>query len=1081
MQFRVLGSFEVVADGGRVIDVGGPKQRAVLAMLCLDVGRISPLDRMIGELWEEPPPTAAATIQTYISNLRRILEPDRLPRSPSTLLVSRAPGYVLDVPIESIDAERFRLAVAAAHLLLGSDPAGARRALDDALTLWRGPALADFAYEPFAQADIHRLEELRLAAVEDRVEAGLRLGDHAAAVGELEALVRDHPLRERMWGQLMIGLYRSGRQSEALRAYQRCSDLLVEGLGLVPSPALRDLEQRILTQDPTLDLSALYGSASLAPSSPLGSVTSATTPSPRSSGTSAPADAAGDGGTTHLVGRADEMTVIRDAIDRAVAGRGTLLFLEGEPGAGKSRLLEEAVRVAHDRGLATAVSRCFEVGETPPFWPFVQATRALGGQLSAARLYEAAGGHLAELTPLFPELGIGNEASTRAALSPHRVANAMVHALRNLTATTPVLIGIDDVHAADPDSVTMLVALADAIADIGVVAVATCRVGAILEDEHLDDVVAALVRLPQARRRTLEPLDVDEVAQLVADVTTQEVDPAIAAALHDRTDGNAFYTVELARLLAAEGLLEPGRERWTDVVPSSVRDVIRRRLARMPDETLQVLRVAAMAGRSFDVDVLARVTGVDLDVLLDELDLAVACGTLTEADRPGRFRFTHVLVRDTIAGALNSLRQARLHGQLADALEELHGHDPEALSEVAYHAVEARSAVGVERALAALRTASAAATAAGAFAGAEAMHRRRLALAEELPDSSVRVEHEQQALGDLAAVVVARRGYQSDDLVPIHRRLSELAERSSPEIAVQTAIGRWVFHTTRGELDEAEAVHAQLTAVLAGAPDPIAPLIVDHSGGILSLHRGDVSRALERFGRCEELLAIIDPGDSGTVLYPGLDQSVVVSHTNFLSIAQWLAGDTAASNATLDRGAAAARRGGRPYSVAFALTFRAYLAAMRHDVERARVDGRHAAEVCEEHGFGFLASMVDVVTGWARAAMGDTDAVPTLEAIDELLVKGRTGGFSTVSWGLLADAHRRLERTDSARELLGRALDFSDRGGEMIWRPELERLWWTLDDDHEDPEPLRKAAALADRLGLVAVRHRCESMLDRQA
>lgn len=1065
MEFRVLGSFEVLADDGRPIDVGGPKQRAVLAMLCLDVGRIAPLDRMVAELWEEPPPTAAATIQTYVSNLRRALEPNRPPRHPSTLLVSRSPGYVLDVPVESIDAERFRLAVDAARPVLDQDPAAARRALDEALGLWRGPALADFAHDPFAQADIHRLEELRLAAVEDRVEATLRLGQHTAAVGELESLVHDHPLRERMWGQLMIALYRSGRQGEALRAYQRCAELLAEGLGLMPSPRLRQLEQRILAQDPTLDTSTVHTRAAAA--------------APPPGRTRAPIGTDGAMGEQELVGRTVEMAVIREAIDRAEAGRGTLVLVDGEPGAGKSRVLDEAVRLARGRGLPTAVSRCFEVGETPPFWPFVQATRALAVQLGARRLSEAAGGHLTELAPLFPELGI--DPATTVALSPLRVAGAMVHALRGLTASTPILIGIDDVHAADPDSITMLVALADAIAEIGAVAVVTCRLGAVLEDEHLGDVVAALVRLPHARRLTLAPLDVEEVAQLVEGVTAHDVDPAVAAALHERTDGNAFYAVELARLLAAEGYLAPGCEPWSDAIPATVRDVIRRRLARMPDATLRVLTVAAVAGRSFDVDVLAHVMRVDVDELLDELDLAVACGTLTEAERPGRFRFTHVLVRDTIAGSLNTVRQARLHGQLAEALAELRADDPGAVSEIAYHALEARSAIGVDRALAALRTAAGAATAAGAFAGAEAMHRRRLTLVAEIADGPARLEQEQQALGDLAAVVVARRGYQSDELVPIHRRLSELAERSSPEVAVQTSIGRWVFHVTRGELDEAETVHAQLTAMLDGAPDPMAPLIVEHSGGIVALHRGDVRRALERFRRCEALLDVVDPDDSGTVLYPGLDQSVVVSHTNFLAVAHWLAGDTAASNATLDRGTAAARRGGRPYSAAFALTFRAYVAAMRQDVDRARVDGRHAAELCEQHGFAFLGSMVDVVTGWARAATGDAGAVSTLEAIDELLVKGQTGGFATVSWGLLADAQHRLGRTEAAREVLGRALDYSDRGGEMIWRPELDRLWWVLDDRHDDVEPLRRAAASADRLGLVSLRVRCERTLDRSA
>jgi hypothetical protein len=769
---------------------------------------------------------------------------------------------------------------------------------------------------------------------------------------------------------------------------------------------------------------------------------------------------------------------VRDAIDQALVGSGTLVFIEGEPGAGKSRLLDEAVRCARELGLAAAVARCFEVGETPPFWPFVQAARVLGGQLSATTMTEAAGGYLAELTPLFPELGA--EHATHHVLSPHRVADAMVHALSTLTASTPIIIGIDDVHAADPDSVTMLVALAQGIADIGAVAIATCRTGATLHDDHLGDVVAALVRLPHVRRVELAPLGVDDIAHLITDVTGCEVDRATAAAVQERTDGNAFYTVELARLLSANGLLGPDHDRWSGLVPTTIRDVVRQRLTRMPDGTLQALRVASVIGRSFDVDVLAEVTGADVDALLDEIDLAVACGTIAEGDRPGRFRFTHVLVRDTIAAALNSLRQARLHGRIADAIESLHGTEPEAASDVAFHRVEARSVIGVGRALDALRTAAAGAASTGALAGAESMHRRRIALAAELPDGGERIAQEQQALIDLTEVIVAHRGYQSDDLVPIHHRLQQLAEGSSFEVAVQTAIGRFVFHITRGELDEADAAHARLSAMLADAPGPMPRLIVEHSGGVLALHHGTTGRALERFDMCEDWLAIVDPGDSGTVVYPGLGQSVVVSHTNFSSVGQWLAGDTATSNSMLDRGEAAARRGKNPYSIAFALTFRAYLAAMRHDVDRAVVEAGRAAAVCDEHGFGFLASMVAVAEAWSCAAQGDAAVVDTLDSIDALLVKGQTGGFFTVSWGLIADAHRRLGRVDAAREVLGRALEFSARGGEMIWRPELERLWWLLDDQHDDTEPLRRAAAMAERLGLVALGRRCEATLAEQ-
>jgi YVTN family beta-propeller protein len=233
VEFRVLGPLEVV-DEGRILRLGSGRQLALVALLLLHANEAVSVDRVVDELWgESPPPTAPKIVRNYISLLRRELG-DRL--------VTQPPGYLLRVEEGELDRERLERAIDGGDL----------QTLTNAIALWRGPPLAQLAYEPFAQNEIARLEELRLAAVEARFEAQLAHGRHTGAIAELEALVQQHPLREGLSGLLMLALYRSGRQAEALEAYQRARRTLDAELGIEPGPALRELERKILTQDESL-------------------------------------------------------------------------------------------------------------------------------------------------------------------------------------------------------------------------------------------------------------------------------------------------------------------------------------------------------------------------------------------------------------------------------------------------------------------------------------------------------------------------------------------------------------------------------------------------------------------------------------------------------------------------------------------------------------------------------------------------------------------------------------------------------------------------------------------------------------
>src|SRR3954447_7691708 len=336
MDFRILGPLEIRQDG-RALPCKGAKQRLLLATLLLRANEVVSSDRLMDALWgDNPPATAPKALQMHVSQLRRLLDPN--------ILVTRPPGYELRIAGDQLDLARFKVTVGRARAAIGrKEPQEAADLLASALALWRGPPLADLSFEEFLQPEIARLDQLRLTALEDRIAADLALGRHAELVAELEALAAEHPPRERIHAQLMTALSRSGRQADALEVYRRMRWRLVEELGLEPSRELKALEQQILVQDPELDL-------------------------PRTGP---------ERDRETLVGRRGELADLLPVVDAAIAGRGAVVALSGEPGIGKSRLAESLARHAAEHSAQVAVGRCWEAGGAPPFWPWVQALQEL--------------------------------------------------------------------------------------------------------------------------------------------------------------------------------------------------------------------------------------------------------------------------------------------------------------------------------------------------------------------------------------------------------------------------------------------------------------------------------------------------------------------------------------------------------------------------------------------------------------------------------------------------------------------------------------------------------------------------------
>jgi DNA-binding SARP family transcriptional activator len=710
VEFEVLGPVEVRRDGV-LVELGGPKQRAVLCRLLLAQGAVVPAERIIDDLWSgDPPPKALGVLQAHISTLRRALEPERAARSPATVLVSRPPGYAL---IGRSDAQQFEeLLQTGMAALADGGAATAVLVLDQALGLWSGSTpFADFADEPWLSAEVARLAELHLVAREHRWAAALDVGDAHSAIPALEALVKEHPLREGVWRLLVLALYRTGRQADALAALRSARATLSDELGLDPSPALQALEAEVLAQSPNLD-------ASIVPA-----VQAAETGDRRVSQTAddpaTPNAGAGGhafGSSRVLVGRDALLAQIDVVAAHAADGLLRTVVISGEPGIGKTWLSDAVAGGLSDNGWRVVQGQCHQSSGAPALWPWIQVLQAL------------ASGH-----PLPDDLAqITTDAPVRSSADAADARFHQHHAIGRYLADTaidqPLLVVLDDLQWADAASLRLLGDLPDLAKQSRILVLAATRTGE--GGEALGDALTRLSR-HEGLRLTISGLSQTDVALVVA-ASGLDVD---AAELTRRTGGNPFLLRETIRSIAMNGV-----GTMLDRVPDTAADLLRERLARLPPEAQTVLQVAAVVGSAIDLELVIAVTAQSEDEVLDALDAAAVTGILS-ISASGGLEFAHDLVRETLYGDMAPSRRTRLHARIVDELEKRPRPDVSAL---ATHA----AAAGPGTAKSALRWAVAAAEQAkGRLAFQDAVRWWKQALraqeqvgTAEFPDSSQRVE-----------------------------------------------------------------------------------------------------------------------------------------------------------------------------------------------------------------------------------------------------------------------------------------------------------------------------------------------------
>ncbi len=712
---RLLGPVEVDV-GDEPLGLRARLPRHLLVALALQPGRVVGTDALVAALWgDAPPDSALGTLQSYVSTLRRALG-DRDRTQP--VLDRRGDGYVLVVPPDAVDTVRFEQLVGTARR---AEPAAAHELLTDALALWRGPALADVASEPFARAAAARLDELRLTAEAARIDAGLALGRHDELVPEIEALVADHPLREGLTAQLMVALYRSGRQADALRAFERTRTALLEELGLSPSAELVALEGAVLRQEvdgpPSVDVAT--GPAAPAP-----------TPTPDASGRPdlPAAVAASRRGASPFVGRSSELDRLEVAWADRDRGR-RVLAVSGDAGIGKTRLVAEvADRVHAAGGIVLWGASTADTGSA--YRPFVEALRPLAtragglgptgpGAAALARL-------LPELVPTGTPAPTGGTGDDRGPLF-----DAVTDLLARVTDGTPTLVVIDDLQWADPASCALLVHLARAPELAHVRLAVTYRTAEAAHPHPSARALADLRRLRLVEQLPLAGLDDDATAALVAALAGDRR-AEVGDDLHERTEGNPFFVEELV----AHDL---SHDRDADRLPVAVVDVVESRLADLDPGHRRTLAAAAVLGRSFSTDLLAPTLGVAVPDLLDAIDAAVEAHLVVEDAPPvGHFAFAHALIRDGLLEGMTALRRGHLHLAASDAIRALGPRD-DLLADRAHHLVAAGDLADAESTVLALHASARRALMVAAYDDAEAECSRaleRVDLAAATPEAT---------------------------------------------------------------------------------------------------------------------------------------------------------------------------------------------------------------------------------------------------------------------------------------------------------------------------------------------------------
>jgi DNA-binding SARP family transcriptional activator len=1038
VRFSVLGPVQVERAGDTSAP-SGAKERAILARLLLEPGAAVPADALLEAVWQDAPKAAASrTLSVRMARLRGFLEPDRPAGQASRLLLRDAGGYRLAVAPEDVDAVRFEQAVQAAA---GLPPEEALAVLDDALALWRGSPYPELEDSGVATAQVRRLDERRRHALEARAGALTALDRHDEAVLALEQLIEAEPMREEVVRALMLALYRSGRQLDALEAYRALAGRLVE-VGLRPVQETRELERRILDQDP-----ALRGGAQERPAA-------------------AP------------VGRARELDVLRAALGAAIAGWRRTVAISGDAGTGKTVLLDAFLAEADATEARVARGQGVEHrGPGEPYLPLLDAIASLAADpATRALLVRHAPTWLLQLPWLVddaeaPALERRVRGATR-----ERMLRELLTLVEALAAQRPLVIAIDDAQWADAPTIDALAALARRHTPARVLLIVAFRGGIPgATAPAVQALVAELGLRGQADELALRPLSDAALQELVAARFPAGAPPEVCAALARRSAGLPLFACVLldhwqatgalrvtdgaAELTVAPAALEAG-------VPQTLRGHLEHELATLAADDRELLSAAALVGRRVDPATVAATLDRPPDAVRERCLALTQATSLLRADE-GTFAFGADLEREVLRDALPDARRRALHARLGAHLERVYGAAAaDHAAELAHHYVAGGDAANAVRFLRA-----AAGRAFARSAAPEGLRHLQGALeaARTLPEGTGRMRLEADLLAQIGQASVAVEGWSSplaESSLQEARALAERLDDNEPLVAVLLALA--TLCEVRGEVERA---HALTDECLSRAPvlDRGSRLEAEELLACSLFHQGAFARALEHAEAGLDLFAASGPDGGHYSTFPAtMGDNAGVACQDWAGLALWFLGEP---DRALKRAHLAHVMAGDPeraYAIATAAAQLAVVHGCRREPREALRWAQDTIRCAEELGYAYRAAMGRVLAGWSIALL-DEPARGAYEIVAGLEASRRTGaGMDDPFYlALLAEARLRGGEPGAAEAAIDEALVLARASGSRHYEPELLRLRAAANAD--DPGPaeadLRAAVEIADAQG----------------
>jgi DNA-binding SARP family transcriptional activator len=1004
---RVLGPISATVDG-RPCGISSPLQRGLLGLLAADAGRVVSVDRLLTELWgESTTESSLSSLQVCVSRLRRALGDTAggdTAALPQVRVTRRAPGYVLELPEGALDAWRLTRLAEAARARVSSDPEAALELLDEGLALVTGEPLGDVvdALGPVAAAEAQRLADLVLRAEETRVEALLGVGRASDAATAAERLLAGQPLRESLHALRLLALYRGGRQTDALAAYQALREQLSDEVGVDPGPALRRLHAQLLQQDPALDWSP-----------------------PRSStvvdGTPAATGAAE--GTLRadehrLLGRETEVDVLERAVRRSRDGHGAVWVVSGEAGIGKTRLVQEVAARARESGTTVAVGQTNETSDSSPYWPWAQVLRNLPGIPGDG--------------PAGVVMGTGDGSNLTQAALHETVADLLAEEARS---AGHLLVVLEDLHWADEASLALLSTAAGRAHDVPLTLLCTYRVEDAEPVGAFGAMLARLARTPATERLRLTGLSDATSRDLLAVRLGWEPDDALAARAAARTGGNPFFLQELARLVRDSS--DPGAA-WDDI-PGTVHDVLTHRLSRLPVEARRLLDVAAVVGRDCELGLLEAVAGLSPDDVDRGLAAAVASGLATEVgSRVPVLHFQHALIREALYAQLGARARMRLHAAVGEAMSVRPEVD---VDDLAHQLMEGGDLVEPTLVISTATEAVDRAMTQLAFHHAEELMDRALVLLERVPAGATRDGLELALQARRGTVAMTRLGLGAPQAGAALGRALELALRLEPGPDVFAAVyRRYLWLLMAGDF---AAVQRLADVILAHAATVGTPESADRFALLGRLARGSVlwclGEAEPAVEELEQALHLAEGAGVGVLVMAFGDPAVRIRM--FLCHALAEAGRRDEAIVVADEMVRQAHLSG-PADASDALATRGMMYAAFHESGEARDDGIEGRRLGRLAGANLLEHFAAINESWGDATAGGADATSAVEMAREAAEGYRATGtrmHDPIIYAMLAEAEAATGHPDRAAAAAAVGLEALDRTGSRLWRTRLER------------------------------------------